>query len=236
MTSFFTTSTFASLSRRTFAIVVFLYVSIGVIPTAFGGMIVNIDATKYGFAAPTDPAPVPGQLISPFGPGGALNHISLGAGTYTITNATGLAGATPTFTGWRFNSGNNWVWNFIISDAATNRVLMYKEAGGLKSSQSLIAAQSAVQNFSTSFTLATPKTLNFMIRDYNLSDNAGGVALNISPAATAVPEPSSIALLGFGAFACVAVRRFRSSRAMKTAKPVAAASASAADDDAFAKV
>jgi len=223
MTSFSTASSSTPLSRRTLAIVVFLSFSVGVMPTAPGGVIVNIDATKYGFAFPTDPAPVPGQLISPFSlaPGGVLNQLSLGAGNYTITNATGLAGATPTFTGWRFNSANNWVWNFIISDAVTNRVVLYGEAGGLKSSQSLIAAQSSVQNFSTTFTLATPKTLNFMIRDYILSDNAGGVALNISSTAAAVPEPNSMALLAIGALMGMVVRRFRSNRAKKAAKPVA---------------
>ena len=171
-------------------------------PTVRADNIVNIDATLYGYNFPTDPAPVPGQIITPFSlaPGGVLNQLTLGAGTYTVRNAAGMVGANPNFTGYRFNGGTsaNWAWAFVISDATTNQVLLYGEAGLIRNSQAEVVADPNVQNFSTTFTLTRTTTLNFMIRDYFLPDNAGGVALLIQPttAPTAVPEPATMTLLG----------------------------------------
>ena len=183
--------------------------------TARAGYIVNIDAQVYGYRDPTDPAPVPGQLIDPFSlaPGGVLNQLTLGAGDYTITNATGLPGANPGFNAWRYNDGgNSWVWIFVLADDATDRVLFYGEAG-VGGSQGAVASHSDVQNFSATFSLAAPTTVNFMIRDYFLTDNAGGVALNIEPAAVeAVPEPSSVILLTVGATLSVLGTRLRRRR------------------------
>lgn len=200
-----------------------IFVGAGILCFAFGpmsetaraGFIVNIDATLYGFAQPTDPAPVPGQLIAPFSlaPGGALKQLALGAGDYTITNATGLLGANPGFTGWRFNANPNWVWNFVLADNATNRVVFYADAGGVLGTQAAIAAHPGVQNFSATFSLAAPTTVNFMVRDYFLPDNAGGVALSIErAAAVAVPEPSSFILLTVGAALSVLGTRLRRQR------------------------
>ena len=143
--------------------------------------IVNIDATLYGFAAPTDPAPVPGQVISPISnaPGGALNQLTLPAGSYKVTNASGLPGANPNFTAWRYNSAPNWVWSMVIADNATDKVVAYTDAGGVQSTQAAIAAEPSVQDVSDGFILGATTTLDFMIRDYDLPDNAGGVALDI---------------------------------------------------------
>jgi hypothetical protein len=150
--------------------------------------IINIDATRYGFAFPTDPAPTPGQTITPITnpPGQPLNQMTFAAGTYQITNGTGRPGADSNFTGWRFNSNPNWVWNFVIADNATNKVVFYGEADGVQGTQAAIAAQPAVQNYLATFTLPATTTLNFMIRDYFLPDNAGGMALNLQ----LIPEPS----------------------------------------------
>jgi hypothetical protein len=156
--------------------------------------IVNIDATRNGFAFPTDPAPVPGQLITPIGT--PLNQLTLPAGTYNVTNAAGLLFTDPSFIGWRFNGGASWVWNFVIADDATDRVVLYGEADGIQATQALIAAEPAVQNFSAMFTLPATTTLDFMVRDWFLGDNAGGVALYIAAAATpAIPEPEQAVLL-----------------------------------------
>jgi hypothetical protein len=143
--------------------------------------IVNIDATLYGYAFPTDPAPVPGQVISPFSdaPGGALNQLMLPAGSYKVTNASGLPGANPDFTAWRYNSGPSWVWGMVIADDATDKVVAYTDAGGVQSTQAAIAAEPSVQDVSDGFILGATTTLDFMIRDYGLGDNGGGVALDI---------------------------------------------------------
>ncbi|WP_350150024.1 PEP-CTERM sorting domain-containing protein [Nitrosomonas sp.] len=161
--------------------------------TTISATVVNIDATRYGFAFPTDPAPVIGQIINPFSTSGPLNQLTLSAGTYTITNANGLPGANPDFTALRFNDmgGSNWAWGFVIADDSDKRVVLYGEAGGLSNTKSGIADQLSVQNFVSTLYLPTTTTLDFMIRDYYLADNAGGVALNI----TAVPEPEAYVML-----------------------------------------
>jgi hypothetical protein len=168
-------------------------------------VVVNIDATKYGFGFPTDPAPVVGQIITPIsnGTGGTLNQLTLAAGPYTITNATGLPGADPGFIGWNFSGG--WVWSVVIADDATHQVVFYADAGGVQGSQAAIAAQPDVQAFSSSFTLTQATTLDLMIRDYYLPDNAGGVAVSIT---SAVPEPVSLALM-LGGVATLVLRRRR---------------------------
>jgi hypothetical protein len=172
--------------------------------------IVNVDATLYGFKYPatgvSDPAPNPGDVITPISlaPGGALNQLTLPAGTYTIRNATGMAGANPNFTGWRFNAADNWVWSIVLADDATDKVIFYADRGGVQSSQAAIAADPTVQNFSGTFTLPATTKVDFMIRDYFLPDNAGGVAVVI-PAA-AVPEPGGVVLFVIGgAFAGLGV-------------------------------
>lgn len=156
--------------------------------------VLNIDATRYGFAFPTDPAPVVGQVITPItNPGNApLLQLTLGPGTYDISNATGLPGADPAFTGWNFSGG--WVWSVVVADDATHQVVYYADRGGVQPSQAGIAAQADVQAFHDSFTLAHATTLDFMIRDYYLPDNAGGIAVLIAPAVPEVPVPMLLTL------------------------------------------
>ena len=54
----------------------------------------------------------------------------------------------------------------------------------------------SVKNFSATFTLTQTTTLDFMIEDYALSDNAGGVALDIelNKATGEVPPPLAVAM------------------------------------------
>jgi hypothetical protein len=179
--------------------------------------IVNIDATLYGHSAYDSFSPAAGGLVAPVGPGGSafspsgggtLNQLTLGPGMYTVTNATGLSGANPNFTGWNFDNRRDqatdpsWVWGAIIADDATHLIVSVPGAGGVQSSQAAIAAQPDVQNFSATFTLAATATLDFMVNDYGLSDNAGGVSLNIQP----TPEPSTRALFGLGLIGLVVYR------------------------------
>jgi hypothetical protein len=152
------------------------------------GQIININADLYGFSYHTggrsDPAFQPGDLVDLVSNNnsGVPNQLTFRPGTYRVTNAAGLVGATPGFTGWRFNSGNNWVWNFVIVDDSTKRVVYYGEAGdGIRGTQAEVAGDPAVQKFSGTFKLTAETKLDFGIRDYFLSDNAGGVALEITP-------------------------------------------------------
>jgi len=66
--------------------------------------------------------------------------------------------------------------------------------------------------FTSNFTFASPVTLKAFIFDDNLSDNSGGISLNIARTPdTAVPEPASWAMLiaGFGLIGAVMRRRRR---------------------------
>ena len=147
-------------------------------------------------------------------PGGALNQLTLSAGTYAISNATGLDGADPNFTGWRFNSGANWVWNLVIADDATDKVVFYADRGGVETSQATIASDPGVQSFHDTFTILSTTTLDFMIRDYFLPDNAGGVAVIIQ--SSAVPEPSTLAILASGALVLLVYKWRRSPSSART--------------------
>jgi hypothetical protein len=146
------------------------------------------------------------------GESGPLQY-TLGPGTYRITN-----GATSgTYSAWRFNDsgGDNWAWSFVIAaddGGNTATVLDVGYAGGVWASQAAAAgatgiktyrfntvlSSTTVAGYTDTFTLASTTKLDFFIIDYYLPDNAGGVALNITPLST-VPEPATWAmtLLGF---------------------------------------
>lgn len=163
--------------------------------------IINIDK-RYGFTydgGGSDPAPVPGQHLNLIGT--PLVQLTLTAGTYSITNAAGLPGAL--FTAWSYNVSNSlWAWAFVMVDNATSKTILYASAGG-GSSAAQVAALPAVQNFSTTFTLASTTTLNFTLRDYFVGDNDGGISLNINPVQdSGVPEPSMwlLSASGLGLF------------------------------------
>ena len=148
--------------------------------------VVNIDAQWYGYQFPTDPAPHVGQVLQPLtsAPGGGFNELTLAAGTYRVRNATGMPGADPSFTGWRFNGRDNWVWSVVITKAS-GECVFYTDAGGVQSTQAAIAAQPDVPTAGGTFTLDEDGIVRFMIRDYGLSDNAGGVAVVVTTICTA---------------------------------------------------
>lgn len=154
--------------------------------------IINIDSS-HGFTydgGGSDPAPVPGQHLNLIG---TPVQLTLAAGTYQITNAAGLPGAS--FNAWSYNVFTaSWAWAFVIVNDSTRNTILYAEAGG-GSSAAQVAALPAVQNFSTTLTLASTTTLDFTLRDYFVSDNAGGISLNITAVGTAVPEPSTELLI-----------------------------------------
>jgi hypothetical protein len=182
------------------------------VPAVASASIVNLGSDlgfNYNPGGGSDPAPIPGQSISFIGAGPTLD---LGAGTYRITNATGLAGANVDYTAWSYNvASSGWAWAFVVADTA-GKVITYGEGGG-GNSKAAVAGLAGVQNFESFFTLAADTTVKFTLRDYFPGDNAGGIALNVQavPGETgAIPEPGAWALMltGFG-MAGVGLRRRR---------------------------
>jgi len=171
-------------------------------PGIASAAIVNVDASNgfnYVPGGGSDPAPVAGDQISFVGTPPTL---SLAAGTYTITNATGEAGADPNLTAWSYNVGtSSWAWRFVLATASGTVINFYDAGSG--SSKAYVAGLASVQDFSTTFTLAAPTTVAFTLQDYYVPDNAGGVSLDVQPFATStpgVPEPAAWTLMigGFG--------------------------------------
>ena len=176
--------------RRSASLIVAISVlHLFIVEKTIAGTIVNIDAKVSGYdgLSTFPPQPVIGDTLIPFQP----MQVTLGPGTYTITNASSAAGvlpgATASFQGWRFDSGSaDWAWVFVMADASTNKII----GGGDEDpnnhnspfpSQQAAASDPAVENFMTTLTLSTTTTVDFMIRDFSagLSDNAGGISLDI---------------------------------------------------------
>lgn len=169
--------------------------------------IVNIDAQVSGcdFADchgdHIPPGRVVASLIAPV-------QLTLGPGTYEISNAAGLAGANPAFMAWRFDPGPQWTWSFMVADDATRTLLVQACCEpAVYSTQQAAAAQPFATGYRSLLTLARTTTLDFFVEDYFLPDNAGGVALKVS----AVPEPASWALMWGGLLAVGYIHR-RSTR------------------------
>jgi hypothetical protein len=68
----------------------------------------------------------------------------------------------------------------------------------------------STRDFRETFTLTHTTKLDFLIDDYYLPDNGGGVTLDINPlGASSVPEPAAVTMLGVAAVIGVCLTRSR---------------------------
>jgi hypothetical protein len=162
------------------------------------------------------PASVPpGTTVS-----GLINpvQLSLGAGTYTLTDAT----TTGYYSAWNFSGG--WVWSFVVVDDATHLILKtdytYNSVSGTQAEAatdtthptydgSTYLGSGGAPNFMDTLVLSAPTLLDFFTIDFYVPDNSGGVAINIA-ASSEIPEPATAAVLALPLL--VGLRRVRQSR------------------------
>ncbi|HVO02112.1 MAG TPA: hypothetical protein VMT54_07920 [Candidatus Cybelea sp.] len=154
-------------------------------------------------------------------------QLTLGPGTYNITNASTSVGNYSAF---RFDGGSaDWAWNYVIaSDNGNGTANIIKAAGlgGVLPSQTAwqnatgltsyyydnglqtVATNIAAVDYLDTFTLSTATVVDFFVIDYYLPDNAGGIALNITKvAATPIPAALPLFATALAAFGFAARRR-----------------------------
>ena len=158
----------------------------------------------------------PGQTVT--FTGFATVQLQLAAGTYTVTDAD-LTGANSA---WTSSLGYNpWYWAFgaanvgSISTGTSGTVLLEDYIGTAAqvvrpfASQTLAGLTTGLQiydgnnplsattlaSFSDTFTLGTQSYVDFYVLDQVVSDNSGGISLNVTLNQTGVPEPASFLLV-----------------------------------------
>jgi hypothetical protein len=157
----------------------------------------------------------PGQTVT--FTGFTTVQLHLAAGTYTVTDAdlTGADSAWTSSLGW-----NPWYWAFgaanvgSSSTGTTGTVLLEDYIGTAAQVLKPFASQTAagvatglqiydgnnplsattLASFSDTFTLGTQSYVDFYVLDQLVSDNGGGIALNVTQVDHA-PEPASFLLV-----------------------------------------
>jgi hypothetical protein len=178
----------------------------------------------------------PGSVVTPDSP---TVQLTLGPGTYIITDAaaTGTYSAwNYQYGGGGSQNNGNWVWSFGIANDATGVVLLEDYVGtapgtlatflsqtaaagatgiqiyGGSAGNTLLSGETDLALFSDTLTLATTTTLDLFVTDAYVSDNLGGIALNVTQQEEGAPEPAIPLLIGTGLAAMAIYRRKRQSR------------------------
>jgi hypothetical protein len=170
--------------------------------------LVNINARASGAQ------PVPNQTFW-FNPFNAVS-LSLAAGEYNFTIVDPAINSGAAFTAWTYNAP--WITNYLVFDSTnlTHELFMGAVSGSafVGTAQAAFNATVAAGHDVTTFTLPTAETLLFVIPDNIVSDNAGGISIDITPFVAepppppppqtgAVPEPATYGLIGALALACL---------------------------------
>ena len=163
-----------------------------------------------------------GPLINPV-------QVTFAAGTYTFYDAfnpvTGLAPGAL-YDAWNFQAGNPhawaWHWKALLDDGAggstinpgnyANYILLDIDR---RNPEDTFATEAEAAAFGANtppptLTFTQTTTVNFVVNDYFLEDNAGGVSLTTEARVpSGVPEPAAWALMigGFGVAGLSARRR-----------------------------
>jgi hypothetical protein len=194
---------------------------------ATAGQIVDINSQVSGCSQCSGVAQVtPGTFLSDIY---LPVQLTLGPGTYNVSNADTTIGSYDS--AWNFEgypSSGNWVWSFVMAadngSGTAGTVILDDYIAGVYATQALAAGATGIDTyddltllsgtstagFVDSFTLESTTTLDFMIDDYDLGDNGGGVSLDITPAGSGVPEPSNVVLTLAGLGGCMLLRRVAS--------------------------
>jgi hypothetical protein len=179
---------------------------------------------------------LPGTTITSVdNPVANVTQFVLGPGTYIITNAD-PNGTDYSYAAWNYSysgtgtaNNGNWLWAFAAVNDATKTVLLddYVGTGTGTALQQFLSPSAAsgatgikmydgttllsattTASFSDTLTLASTTTVDFFIPDYIISDDLGGIALNVTREDPSVPEPASFLLVGTAlAAACLRLRR-----------------------------
>jgi hypothetical protein len=194
-----------------------LAVVAGSLGVARGGAIININALQNGENAGNQSCSITcnGSLIDPV-------QVTLGPGTYQLNDAwSSSTGLEPgaLYDAWNFEAGNPtaWAWHWKVLfddgsdgstvDPANYSSLLIADVDPTQAfSTELAAANFGAATTPTVITLSKTTTLDFVVNDNQLGDNAGGVSLAVACTSgacltvpgSAAPEPSTLALLGCG--------------------------------------
>jgi hypothetical protein len=161
--------------------------------------------------------------------------LTLSPGTYIITNADTPYSSGASNEAWNYNTtlSSSWVWAFAVSTTAGVVLLddyvgtaagtiqtfatadLAASASGIKTFDGLtLLSATTTAGFSDTLIITGTgtTTVNFFIPDSVVTDDAGGIALNVALQSTGAPEPAIPLLIGTGLAALALYRRKRQSR------------------------
>lgn len=160
--------------------------------------LVNMDAEKNGYSKPVKRTLAAGtyEIIPVSGKYDAWTAWDLSNPKHPVcgdTNGCDRSGSGPKIIGWLNSYGFE---SPYLVDVTINGLAATPASGDLYKVNPEMAypdADSALAHaWSAEFTLTKASTVNFMVLDSNVHDNAGGISLHV------VPEPSILALMALG--------------------------------------